>query len=152
MKKLFCFIIITFSSSFSFSQQIDPWKVVAEKINPSDYFGETVANGVIGIVSSTEPLKCKDVVLNGAYDQYGRGRVSNFLKSFNLVNMNLDVDGHRIGTPDATNMRQVLDMKHANFTTTFDYQDKASVSYTYYALRNLPYTVLVDNNYRKKRY
>ncbi|HEY9343376.1 MAG TPA: glycoside hydrolase family 65 protein [Hanamia sp.] len=151
MKKLFCFIIITFSFSLSFSQKVDPWKIVAEKINLSDYYGETVANGVIGIVSSAEPLKCKDVVLNGAYDQYGRGRVSNFLKSFNLVNMNLDVDGHRIGTPDATNMRQVLDMKHANFTTTFDYQDKASVSYTYYALRNLPYTVLVDVTIKAKK-
>ncbi|MEO6838722.1 MAG: glycoside hydrolase family 65 protein, partial [Ginsengibacter sp.] len=67
-----------------------------------------------------------------------------FLNSFNLVNMNLDIDGHRIGDGDATNMRQVLDMKHANISTTFDYQDKATVSYTYYALRNLPYNVLVD--------
>ena len=58
--------------------------------------------------------------------------------------MYLDIDGHRIGAGDATNMHQVLDMKHANLTTTFDYQDKATVSYTYYALRNLPYTVLVD--------
>ena len=93
---------------FSFSQKIDPWKIVADKIDPNNYYGETVANGVIGIVSSAEPLKCKDVVLNGAYDQYGRGRVSNFLKSFNLVNMYLDIDGHRIGASDATNMQQVL--------------------------------------------
>jgi trehalose/maltose hydrolase-like predicted phosphorylase len=70
--------------------------------------------------------------------------VSNFLNSFNLVNMNLDIDGHRIGNGDAKNMYQVLDMKHANFTTTFDYLDKATISYTYYALRNLPYNVLVD--------
>src|SRR5262249_334425 len=81
---------------------------------------------------------------NGAYDQYGRGRVSNFLKSFNLVNMYLDVDGHRIGASDVSNMHQTLDMKHANFTTTFDYTDKATISYTYYALRHLPYTVVVD--------
>jgi trehalose/maltose hydrolase-like predicted phosphorylase len=151
MRSVISLLLLFFSFSLSFSQKSDPWKIVVEKINPSDYFGETVANGVIGIVSSAEPLKCKDVVLNGAYDQYGRGRVSNFLKSFNLVNMNLDIDGHRIGTPDATNMRQVLDMKHANFTTTFDYADKASVSYTYYALRNLPYTVLVDVTIRAKK-
>src|SRR5664279_3000305 len=144
MKKLVAFIIMILSFIFSFSQKTDTWKIVADKIDPSNYYGETVANGVIGIVSSAEPLKCKDVVLNGAYDQYGRGRVSNFLKSFNLVNMNLDIDGHRIGVADATNMHQVLDMRHANLTTTFNYQDKATVSYTYYALRNLPYTVLVD--------
>ena len=144
MKPFFIIAFSCFSFLFSFSQKTDSWKIVADKIDPSDYYGETVANGVIGIVSSSEPLKCKEVVLNGAYDQYGRGRVSNFLKSFNLVNMNLDIDGHRIGAPDVTNMRQTLDMRHANFTTTFDYQNKATVSYTYYALRNLPYTVLVD--------
>lgn len=144
MKKLFFLIFITLSFLSSYSQHTDSWKIVADKIDPSNYYGETVANGVIGIVSSAEPLRCKDVVLNGAYDQYGRGRVSNFLKSFNLVNMNLDVDGHRIGSGDAKNMKQVLDMKHANLNTTFDYQDKAIISYTYYALRNLPYTVLVD--------
>jgi trehalose/maltose hydrolase-like predicted phosphorylase len=144
MKQLVFVLIFNIPFLFSFSQKIDPWKIVADKIDPNNYYGETVANGVIGIVSSAEPLKCKDVVLNGAYDQYGRGRVSNFLKGFNLVNMVLDIDGHRIGSSDVSNMRQVLDMKHANLTTTFDYKDKATVSYTYYALRNLPYTVLVD--------
>ena len=144
MQKLFFFILINFASLCCYSQKTDIWQITASKINPSDYFGETVANGVIGIVSSAEPLKCKEVVLNGTYDQYGRGRVSNFLKSFNLLNMNLDIDGHRIGAPDVSNMQQVLDMKHACFTTTFDYKDKATVSYTYYALRHLPYTVLVD--------
>ncbi len=151
MKKIAFFIFISFSFLFSFSQKIDPWKIVVDKIDPNNYYGETVANGVIGIVSSAEPLKCKDVVLNGAYDQYGRGRVSNFLKSFNLVNMYLDIDGHRIGAADATNMHQELDMKHANLITTFSYQDKAVVSYTYYALRNLPYTVLVDVNITAKK-
>ena len=60
----------------------DPWIVKADKINPSNYYGVTVANGMIGIVSSPEPLKVKDVVLNGAFDTYGRGRVSNILKTF----------------------------------------------------------------------
>lgn len=76
-----------------FSQTIDPWKIKATQINPSNYYGVTVANGMIGIVSSPQPFKVKDVVLAGAYDLYGRGRVSNFLRSFNLLNMNLDIDG-----------------------------------------------------------
>ncbi|MGN6195105.1 MAG: glycoside hydrolase family 65 protein [Ginsengibacter sp.] len=151
MKRFFICLLFSFSFFFCFSQNNDPWKIVANKIDPSNYYGETVANGVIGIVSSAEPLKCKTVVLNGAYDQYGRGMVSNFLQSFNLVNMNLDIDGHRIASSDAKNMRQVLDMKHASFTTTFDYADKATVSYTYYALRNLPYTVLVDVTINAKK-
>ena len=144
MKKIFSFILSVFVFLFSFSQKNDAWKIVADKIDPQDYYGVTVANGVIGIVSSPNVLRCKDVVLNGAYDQYGRGRVSNFLQSFNLVNMNLDIDGHRINNADVSNIKQVLDMKHASLTTIFDYKDKATVSYAYYALRNLPYNVLVD--------
>ena len=144
MKKLFSAIAITSGFLFSYSQRPDTWKIVADKIDRQNYYGVTVANGVIGIVSSPNVLRCKDVVLNGAYDQYGRGRVSNFLQSFNLVNMNLDIDGHRINNADAKNMKQVLDMRHASLTTSFDYGDKATVSYTYYALRHLPYNVLVD--------
>ena len=35
-------------------------------------------------------------------------------------------------------------MKHAGFTTSFEYSDKATVTYTYYSLRHLPFTVLMD--------
>ena len=80
---------------FAQTQAIDPWLIKANKIDPSNYYGITVANGMIGIVSSPEPLKVKDVVLAGAYDLYGRGRVSNFLRSFNLLNMYLDIDGSK---------------------------------------------------------
>src|SRR5205085_10624882 len=118
----------------------DPWKISATSINSSNYYGVTVANGMIGVVSSPEPFKVKDVVLAGAYDLYGRGRVSNFLRSFNLLNMYLEVDGRRIAANNVGNMKQSLDMHAASFTTSFDYGDKASVSYTYYSLRHLPFT------------
>jgi len=74
----------------------DTWKVTADVIDPSNYYGVTIANGMVGIVSSADPLKVKDVVLNGVYDHYQRGRVSNILKVFNHVNMQLDVDGKRV--------------------------------------------------------
>ena len=69
----------------------DPWKITADKIDPGNYYGATVANGVLGVVSSAEPFKVKNVVLAGAYDQYGRGRVSNFLNGINLLNMWMEV-------------------------------------------------------------
>ena len=122
----------------------DPWKIKANAIDPSNYYGITAANGMIGIVSSPEPFKVKDVVLAGAYDLYGRGRVSNFLKSFNLLNLYLDIDGKRIDGKSASHLQQELDMKTAGFSSSFDYGDKASVSYTYYSLRQLPFTVLMD--------
>ena len=133
------------------SNTIDPWKISANKIDPANYYGITVANGMLGIVSSPEPLKVKDVVLAGAYDLYGRGRVSNFLRSFNLLNMNLDIDGRRIRSKDISGLSQELDMHHASFTTHFDYSDKATVTYTYYSLRHLPYTVLMDVSITAKK-
>jgi protein-glucosylgalactosylhydroxylysine glucosidase len=121
----------------------DPaWQIVGQDINPANYFGITVANGMIGLVSSAEPMKVKDVVLNGAFDTYGRGRVSNILKVFNFANMALDVDGMRLGPRDISNYRQTLDMKQAALTTSFDYKDKVSVRQTMMALRHLPFSQL----------
>jgi trehalose/maltose hydrolase-like predicted phosphorylase len=122
----------------------DEWVIKADKIDPANYYGITVANGMIGIVSSPEPFKVKNVVLAGAYDLYGRGRVSNFLNSFNLLNMYLEINGTRIDAKSISNFRQQLDMHHAAFTASFDYGDMASVKYTYYSLRQLPFTVLMD--------
>lgn len=129
----------------------DPWKIQAANIDPSSYYGITVANGMIGIVSSPEPFKVKDVVLAGAYDLYGRGRVSNFLRSFNLLNMYVDIDGRRLDARNTSNLRQELDMRGASFTTTFDHADKATVQYTYYSLRHLPFTVLMDISITAKK-
>jgi len=144
MSKSLLLLYFIFIVSTSYSQAVDPWKISAASINSNNYYGITVANGMIGIVSSPEPFKVKDVVLAGAYDLYGRGRVSNFLRSFNLLNMNMDIDGKRVDAKSASNMKQELDMKQASFTTSFDVSDKASVSYSYYSLRHLPFTVLMD--------
>ncbi|HEX4957581.1 MAG TPA: hypothetical protein VFV46_05335, partial [Lacibacter sp.] len=144
MRRLLLILCITVSTTFLFGQTINQWKIAASGFDPSNYYGITVANGMIGVVSSPEPFKVKDVVLAGAYDLYGRGRVSNFLKSFNLLNAYLEIDGRRMDAKNVTNMKQELDMQNASFTTSFDYSDKATVTYTYYSLRQLPFTVLMD--------
>ena len=120
----------------------DAWKVVADDINPNEYYGVTVANGMVGIVSSPRPLKVNDVILNGVYDYYQRGRVSNILKVFNHMNMDLDIDQRRIGPADISDYRQTLDMKKAALVTTFEVGDKATVSSELMSLRHLPYTAL----------
>ena len=142
MKKitLFCAFLLC-SSPLVFAQN-DAWHITATDIDPSKYFGITVANGMIGLVSSPEPMKVKDVVLNGAYDNYLRGRVSNILKGFNFINMNLDVDGRRIGRSDISDYTQSLDMRNAELLTTYNVGDKLSVSHTLLALRHLPYSAL----------
>lgn len=150
MKKLtltlFCGIILV--RSFA---QTPEWIIESKPIDPNNYFGVTVANGMIGIVSSPDPMKVKDVVLNGVYDYYQRGRVSNILKTFNHVNMNLDVDGQRINQRDITAYKQTLDMKKALLTTSFEVGDKVSVKHTMMALRHLPYTALIIVEIKAKK-
>lgn len=119
------------------------WEIVATDIDPANYFGVTVANGMIGIVSSAEPLRVRDVVLNGVYDYYQRGRVSNILKTFNHVNMQLDVDGRRLSRAQISGFRQRLNMRTAEFVTEFDVADKLHVEHRMMALRHLPYTALI---------
>jgi trehalose/maltose hydrolase-like predicted phosphorylase len=133
------------------AQTVDPWVISASAPDPSGYYGVTVANGMIGIVSSPQPFQVKDVVLAGAYDLYGRGGVSNFLKSFNLLNMRFNVDGTDISSKNISSMKQTLNMQRASFTTSFNYQDKATITYTYYALRQLPFTVLMDITVKAKK-
>src|SRR6478736_5769411 len=139
MKALF-FTCLIFCGFNAFAQ--DGWTIEASKIDPNNYYGVTVANGMIGLVSSPEPMKVRDVVLNGVFDYYQRGRVSNILKTFNHVNMNLEVDGKRIGIKDISNYQQSLDMKKAILITTFDVGDKVSVKHSMLALRHLPYTAM----------
>ena len=134
--KIFCTFILVFILGHALVAQTtqtnvsSAWEVVAKDINPDNYFGVTVANGVIGLVSSAEPLKVKDVVMNGTYDYYQRGRVSNILKIFNHVNMNLDVDRSRIGPDQIENYQQKLNMKEAALETTFDVPGKVCLLYT----------------------
>lgn len=141
MKRI-CLLFVFFLPLLASAQSDPAWTIEATAIDPKHYYGVTVANGMIGLVSSPEPMKVNDVVLNGVYDYYQRGRVSNILKTFNHVNMNLDVDGVRVSQKDISNYRQVLNMKDAALTTTFSVKDKVEVTHTLMALRHLPFTAL----------
>ena len=122
----------------------NPWVITADSINSQNYYGVSVANGMIGVVSSAEPLKVKNVVLSGLYDQYGRGRVSNFIQGFNLLNLKLYINGRLVTAESVSHLRQELDMHAAVLSTTFDVDDQATVKYSYCALRHLPYCVLAN--------
>ena len=118
------------------------WKINAEAINPNKYFGAMVANGMIGIVSAAQPMQVDQVILNGVYDRYQRGKVSNILKGFNPFNIDLAVNGQHLNVENIQNYRQSLDMKQAKFRSTFETSEVA-VQHEIFALRNLPYTAMV---------
>ncbi len=118
------------------------WHILAEDIDPDDYYGITCANGMIGLVSSPEPMRVGEVVLNGVYDAYQRGRVSNILQTFNHADLNLQVGGAMVTRDRMTGYRQVLDMPTATLSTTFNWNDQIEVEQQLMALRHLPYTSL----------
>ncbi|MFH7002135.1 glycosyl hydrolase family 95 catalytic domain-containing protein [Flavobacterium bizetiae] len=140
---LFFFLMLC-DSNYLYSQ--DPWKLSADKPDSNNYYGETVANGIIGIISSPEPLKVKEVVLAGTYDVYKRGRVSSFIPNYNLLNMRLAFNGESVQTYNINNYKQELDMSNGAFTGSFQFKDFASVTYSYYALRHLPHCVMMVVN------
>jgi trehalose/maltose hydrolase-like predicted phosphorylase len=151
MKIRLLFLFLFVACICQLQAQPDPWKITADKINSSDYYGITVANGMIGVISSPEPFKVKNVVLAGTYDLYGRGRVSNFINSFNLLNMRLAIDGREIDSKSVKNFKQELDMYTAGFSSSFDFGDQASISYSYYSLRQLPFCVLIEVTVHAKK-
>jgi len=133
-------LLVFFSQAQEASQS--SWLIQASDINPNNYYGITVANGMVGMVSSPEPLKVGEVILNGVYDYYQRGRVSNILKTFSHMNMHLEVDGKRIGRSNISNYVQTLDMHSAKLITTFNVDDKITVKHELMSLRNLPFSTL----------
>jgi trehalose/maltose hydrolase-like predicted phosphorylase len=143
-KSTFCLLVFVLLACFTDAQNDSPWQVVADDIDPNNYYGTTCGNGMIGLVSSPQPMKVDAVVLNGVYDYYQRGRVSNILKSFNHINMDISADGQMAAVHNISNYRQVLDMKTAELVTTFDMDGHLSVKHTMMALRHLPYTAMVQ--------
>ncbi len=136
-------IILFFLFLSVFLRGQDPWKIVATDINPDNYYGVTVGNGMLGIVSSAYPFRTDNVVLAGSYDKYGRGRVSNFLNGFNMLNTSVSIDGKSINRDNISGFTQTLDMKQAMHTSHFSFGEKADVTYSYLALRQLPYCALL---------
>ena len=101
------------------------------------------ANGMIGLVSDAQPMHIKDVVLNGVFDRYQRGRVSNILKGFNPLNIDLSINGNLINLDNINNYSQRLDMQRATIETFFDFK-KTKIKHELLALRNMPYTALIN--------
>lgn len=146
---LFIISFSTTSSAQDYSKS--GWHIAAKDIDPNNYYGVTVANGMVGLISSPEPMKVKDVVLNGVYDYYQRGRVSNILKTFSHMNMNMIVNDVFLNKDNIQNYAQTLDMKNAQLITTFDIGKDASVRQELMSLRNMPYTSLLIVEIKAKR-
>lgn len=145
MKKTkFISILFLFTAVSFVSKAQDGWVINAENIDADNYYGITSANGMLGIVSSPEPMKVKEVILGGVYDMYGRKRTNNFLPSFNLLNMEISVDWEPVTGKNISNFKQRFNLRNATFESSFDFKDELTIEYNYRSLRHLPFTVLLD--------
>lgn len=124
------------------AQQNDDWNISTQ--NKDAYTGISVANGRIGLLSSAQPFQMQHVVLNNVYDVDPYHKVSQIVHGMNFSNLDVFIDGEKLTDENTHNWRQTLNMKEASITTTVDFKEKASVSYTVYALRNLPYAGYAD--------
>jgi len=124
---------------------INSWVIDSGPLDSQHYFGETVANGMLGIRSSADPFRVSQILLNGAYEPLEPGGVDVIERTLNFLDMTLFIDGAPIDRADqVTALHQTLDMKRAVLTTAFDYGGKATIVTSLRALRQLPYTAMLE--------
>ena len=147
-------LVISFLVAFGANaQQVDlkksPWHIVTAY--SADYSGIALANGKIGLLSSDKPFKVESIILNNVYDEFmfdsiSKCVTSRIVKGINFANLEMVVDGEKVTEKNITNWEQTLDMKEAKLTTSFNFKNKAFISYTTLALRGMPYCGLIDVN------
>ena len=147
MKTIAILLFVSFSTILS--AQNDEWNI--EVKDNSDYTGIAISNGRIGMLSSAKPLEIQHIVLNNVYDVDPDLKVSQILHGMNFGNLDMYIDGEKITENNISNWRQTMHMKEASLTTYFEFKDKATISCTVYALRNVQYAGYIDVNVEAKK-
>lgn len=142
-------LITLFLLSIAVTGQNDGWHISTS--NPNDYTGIVVANGRIGILSSEKPFEVEHIILNNVYDKSDSLGVSKILLGMNFGNLDISVDGEKIAADNVSDWKQTLNMHEASFTTSFRFKNKVEISYTLYALRNVPYSGYIDVSIKAKK-
>ncbi|MFC7443767.1 Maltose phosphorylase / Trehalose phosphorylase [Mesoflavibacter sp. HG96] len=128
---------------FNLNAQDKGWNIRTTDVN-ADYTGIAIANGRIGMLSSKAPFQIKHIVLNNVYDVDPNLEVSQILHGMNFGNLDVYIDNEKITQNNISNWQQNMNMKEAAFTTSFQFEDKAKIHCTVYALRHLQYTGYID--------
>lgn len=116
---------------------------ILETSSSKNYTGAPVANGRIGILPWSQPFSVRHVILNHVFERNSRFGVSRVLKGINPFGLSMTIDSQPITENDIRDWHQAIDMRRAGHSTWFKVPDKAAVSYTVYALRNMPYAGLI---------
>ena len=114
-----------------------------DTMNTENYVGAPIANGKIGILPWKETFSVRHVMLNHVFD-IGDAGVNQALQGINPFHLELSLDGQKVEMRLVTNWKQSLDLKKAVHTTSFIIPGKAEIKYNITALRNLPYSGLIE--------
>lgn len=140
MKKII-FIILSLISVMAIGQN-DNWNISTTK--SENYTGIVLSNGQIGILPSEHVFGIKHIILNNIYDLNPDLEVSRIIQGMNFGNLEMEIDGEKVTDNNIENWRQTLNLKEAKLTTSFTFKNKAAISYTIYALRNVPNAGYID--------
>ncbi len=135
------FVILSLLSLSAIAKN-DGWNISTTK--PENYTGIVLSNGQIGILPSEHIFGIKHIILNNIYDSDPNLEISRILQGMNFGNLEMEIDGEKITDVNISNWNQTLNMKEAKLTTSFTFKEKAAISYTTYALRNIPNAGYID--------
>ena len=138
--KIFLFITMGVST-FNAQQKKSLWTI--EATNPENYVGAPVVSGKIGILPWKEPFSIQHVMLNHVFD-VGKAGVNQALQGINPFHLEMFLDNQKIEMNSVKNWKQSIDMRKAVHTTSFTIPGKAEIKYNVVALRNLPYSGIIE--------
>lgn len=142
--KLIVIVLFCISSLHHlFAKQLDKEWVI-ETTNTKNYTGAPIANGTIGILPWKEPFSVRHVILNHVFDINDEFGVTQVLKGINPFILKMRINGELITEDNISDWKQYINIKEATHTTSFKVGKKAEVEYTILALRNLPYSGLIN--------
>lgn len=142
MRKQFIFVLLSLVSIFVYGDN-GLWKLRTTDVNGT-YVGAPVANGRIGILPWREPFSVRHVILNHVFDADVKNGISKMLRGINPFSMTMLIDGEKIDLNGISGWEQVIDMKEATHNTSFEVANKAKVAYSICALRNMPYSGIIN--------
>ena len=142
--KLLIIVFLCINSLQYLSAQESQQGWIIEAKNTQNYTGAPIANGTIGILPWKEPFSIRHVILNHVFDISDEYGVTRVLKGINPFILKMSINGEQVTESNISGWKQSINMKEATHTTSFKVGKTAEIEYTISALRNLPFSGLIN--------
>ena len=108
----------------------------------ADYTGVPIANGILGLLPWKEPFSVRHIMLNNVSDKLAPDYVNRTVRGINPFCLAMSIDGFPMS--DVCDWHQSINLRNAEHVTEFVADRKVRVRYSFTALRNLPYSMLMN--------